>query len=265
MAMTDPWLERPDDYYAILGVDRGLPNLDAILKPLYRARALQYHPDFATDDRDRAQRTIKLAQINQAQAVLADPAARARYDRWLELEGAAHAIAEATPAAARPASRQPTPPGRPAEAAREDAEPPPSALRCVPAALQLTLRRDQLQPRGIMLIEPRGEPCAAAEERFRLVPPSDPSHPRHEPRHWLRVVATERLAGDRAVPVRVTVEADGRQLWGAPPQLTQLFIAYAGRIIAYPVAVAVAATADDGSDSATTHGPFRRMLRGWLS
>src|SRR6185437_4887968 len=136
MAMTDPWLERPDDYYEILGVERGLPNLDAILKPLYRARALQYHPDFATDDRDRAHRTIKLAQINRAQAVLADPAARARYDRWLERNRAAPAAAVTAPAATGSTPRRATPPSRPAETATENTEPLPSALRCVPAALQ---------------------------------------------------------------------------------------------------------------------------------
>ena len=66
-----------EDYYSLLGVDRGA-GLDDI-KKAYRKLAMQYHPDRNPGDKE-AERKFK--QINEACAVLKDDEKRAAYDRY---------------------------------------------------------------------------------------------------------------------------------------------------------------------------------------
>jgi molecular chaperone DnaJ len=71
-----PTLGEPD-YYHILGVSREAP-LDEI-KQAYHRLAARFHPDLHPDDPDAGAR---LRSLNQAYAILRDPALRASYDRW---------------------------------------------------------------------------------------------------------------------------------------------------------------------------------------
>jgi curved DNA-binding protein CbpA len=60
------------DHYAVLGV---LPNAeDVIIRAAYRALAQRYHPDRFVGPRER------MAEINEAYAILSNPTQRARYD-----------------------------------------------------------------------------------------------------------------------------------------------------------------------------------------
>jgi len=71
-----PTREEPD-YYWILGVRRDA-SLDTI-KQAYHRLAASVHPDAHPDDPDAES---CLRSLNQAYALLKDPAQRARYDRW---------------------------------------------------------------------------------------------------------------------------------------------------------------------------------------
>ena len=66
-----------EDYYAVLGIDRGADD-DAV-KKAYRALAKQHHPDHNPDD-GAAERRFK--EVNEAYEVLKDEQKRAAYDRF---------------------------------------------------------------------------------------------------------------------------------------------------------------------------------------
>jgi len=68
-------MARRRDYYAALGVARDASELE--IKRAFRELARKHHPDVSPDNNGEAFR-----EINEAYAVLSDPEARARYDRW---------------------------------------------------------------------------------------------------------------------------------------------------------------------------------------
>lgn len=63
------------DYYRVLGVDRDASP--AVIKESYRKLAFEYHPDRNRGDSSALER---MKEINEAYAVLSDPAKRQRYD-----------------------------------------------------------------------------------------------------------------------------------------------------------------------------------------
>lgn len=70
-------MDRTKDYYATLGV---LPTAeDVVLRAAYRALAQRYHPDRFNGPKDDANR--RMAEINDAYAVLSDTTRRREYDR----------------------------------------------------------------------------------------------------------------------------------------------------------------------------------------
>ncbi|HEX9718481.1 MAG TPA: J domain-containing protein, partial [Ramlibacter sp.] len=93
------------DFYRLLGLPRGAP-LDEI-KSAYRRMAAQYHPDkvagLGPEVQDVAQ--AKMLELNEAMALLADPAKRAEYDEVLDL------IPERPMAPPAPSSSEPLPTG----------------------------------------------------------------------------------------------------------------------------------------------------------
>jgi DnaJ-class molecular chaperone len=56
-----------------------------VIERAYKALSMKHHPDRAASD-NRASATRRMQAINEAYAVLRDPAARARYDRTLPPE-----------------------------------------------------------------------------------------------------------------------------------------------------------------------------------
>lgn len=72
-------MTRKRDYYAVLGLPRGAT--EAEIKRAFRDLARKHHPDVNPGDGGEAFR-----EINEAYAVLSDPRARARYDRWGNLD-----------------------------------------------------------------------------------------------------------------------------------------------------------------------------------
>lgn len=71
------------DYYSILGVTPQAE--DIVIKAAYRALAQRYHPDRFSGSIEEAAR--RMAEINYAYAVLADPAKRREYDLECSREG----------------------------------------------------------------------------------------------------------------------------------------------------------------------------------
>lgn len=67
----------PADYYELLDVSRDASEGD--LKRAYRQKAREHHPDANPGD---AQAEARFKEISEAYAVLSDPQARARYDRF---------------------------------------------------------------------------------------------------------------------------------------------------------------------------------------
>jgi molecular chaperone DnaJ len=65
------------DYYDILGIERTAKEAD--VKRAYRSLAMRYHPDRNPDDPEASSR---MAEINEAYAVLCDSEKRQRYDLY---------------------------------------------------------------------------------------------------------------------------------------------------------------------------------------
>ena len=65
-----------DDYYSVLGVDKGAD--DATIKKAYRKLAMKYHPDRNPDDKAAEE---KFKEVGEAYEVLSNPDKRAAYDR----------------------------------------------------------------------------------------------------------------------------------------------------------------------------------------
>ncbi len=67
----------PDDYYQVLGVDKTASKTQ--IKEAYRQLAFKYHPDRNKADPAAAD---KMKRINEAYAVLSDPAKKSKYDNF---------------------------------------------------------------------------------------------------------------------------------------------------------------------------------------
>ncbi len=67
----------PKDYYKILGVSRNATQEE--IKKAYRRLALKYHPDRNKGNKEAEE---KFKEINEAYAVLSDPAKRRQYDQF---------------------------------------------------------------------------------------------------------------------------------------------------------------------------------------
>jgi len=69
---------RSDDYYRVLGVDRGASEKD--IAKAYKVLALKHHPDKNPDDKEAAEEKFKT--ITEAYEVLRDSDKRATYDQF---------------------------------------------------------------------------------------------------------------------------------------------------------------------------------------
>lgn len=65
------------DYYEILGVDKGASDRD--IKKAFRRQAMKYHPD---RNPDNPEAEAKFKELNEANEVLSDPQKRAAYDQY---------------------------------------------------------------------------------------------------------------------------------------------------------------------------------------
>ena len=74
---------------------------EQVIRAAYRTLASKYHPDKCEVPADEAHRIMKL--LNQAYAVLSDPASRKKHDEWLVQQSA-------KPPSPQPASSPPVPP-----------------------------------------------------------------------------------------------------------------------------------------------------------
>jgi len=70
------------DYYGILGVNRDASDKE--IKEAYRRLALKYHPD---RNRGNPEATARMKEINEAYAVLSDPAKRRSYNAFRSTYG----------------------------------------------------------------------------------------------------------------------------------------------------------------------------------
>lgn len=67
-----------EDYYKVLGVDRGASDNE--IAKAYKKLALKYHPDKNPDDKEKAEENFKV--ITEAYEVLHDPEKRKTYDQF---------------------------------------------------------------------------------------------------------------------------------------------------------------------------------------
>ncbi len=89
-----------DTYYSILGVTQKATKAE--IKSAYRALAVQYHPDRTPDANEAVRKLIadKMAEVNEAYAVLSKDSKRAQYDALI-----AQQFPQAQPQAAQPATQ----------------------------------------------------------------------------------------------------------------------------------------------------------------
>ncbi|MGH9804960.1 MAG: J domain-containing protein [Candidatus Acidiferrales bacterium] len=88
------------DYYRLLGLPRGAPLAE--IKSAYRRLAAQYHPDKVAGLGPEVQEVAqaKMLELNEAMALLSDPARRGEYDEVLDLIPERPVPPSAAPAAA---------------------------------------------------------------------------------------------------------------------------------------------------------------------
>jgi len=69
---------KQDDYYKILGVDRGASQAE--IKRAYRRKVKQFHPDINPQEKKQAEK--EFTRLTEAYEVISDPEKRAQYDRF---------------------------------------------------------------------------------------------------------------------------------------------------------------------------------------
>lgn len=80
---------RTPDPYVVLGVPRDATPLQ--VARAHRRLAKRHHPDLQAGDEGRAEAADRMRRINEAWALLSDPAARAEYDREFPAGGGTRA------------------------------------------------------------------------------------------------------------------------------------------------------------------------------